>query len=162
MAWTTPRTWVTNELVTATLMNAHVRDNLAYLLTPNSFQARVGSGTYTTSSTSVVSVDAAFNETITTYGGHVLLLAQGCMSITTPGTYTATLYFDIDGTDREMWICRSNVATTVDGFFSVFYLEENLAAGSHTFKLQWKVSNGAETATLTNSQVALTFSGIEI
>ena len=27
MAWTTPRTWVTNEDVTATLMNTHVRDN---------------------------------------------------------------------------------------------------------------------------------------
>ncbi len=28
MAWTTPRTWVTNELVTAAIMNTHVRDNL--------------------------------------------------------------------------------------------------------------------------------------
>lgn len=28
MAWTTPRTWVTNETVTAAIMNAHVRDNL--------------------------------------------------------------------------------------------------------------------------------------
>lgn len=28
MAWTTPRTWVTAETVTAALMNAHVRDNL--------------------------------------------------------------------------------------------------------------------------------------
>jgi hypothetical protein len=31
MAWTTPRTWVTSELVTAAVMNAHVRDNLVYL-----------------------------------------------------------------------------------------------------------------------------------
>src|SRR3990167_4205296 len=28
MAWTAPRTWVTAELVTAALLNAHVRDNL--------------------------------------------------------------------------------------------------------------------------------------
>lgn len=28
MAWTTPRTWVTNEFVTAALMNIHLRDNL--------------------------------------------------------------------------------------------------------------------------------------
>ncbi len=27
MAWTTPRTWVTGELVTAAMLNAHVRDN---------------------------------------------------------------------------------------------------------------------------------------
>lgn len=31
MAWTTPRTWVTNELVTAAIMNTHVRDNFTYL-----------------------------------------------------------------------------------------------------------------------------------
>lgn len=30
MAWTTPRTWSTNELVTAALMNTHVRDNLKH------------------------------------------------------------------------------------------------------------------------------------
>lgn len=31
MAWTTPRTWVPGELVTAAMMNAHVRDNLNVL-----------------------------------------------------------------------------------------------------------------------------------
>jgi hypothetical protein len=32
MAWTTPRTWVTGELVTAALLNAHLRDNLNALV----------------------------------------------------------------------------------------------------------------------------------
>lgn len=31
MAWTTPRTWVPGELVTASMMNTHVRDNLNFL-----------------------------------------------------------------------------------------------------------------------------------
>lgn len=31
MAWTTPRTWTTGELVTASILNAHVRDNLNML-----------------------------------------------------------------------------------------------------------------------------------
>ena len=31
MAWTTPRTWVVGELVTASMMNTHIRDNLNYL-----------------------------------------------------------------------------------------------------------------------------------
>ena len=31
MAWTAPRTWVTNEIVTAAQMNAHVRDNTRFL-----------------------------------------------------------------------------------------------------------------------------------
>lgn len=33
MAWTTPRDWTTSELVTAAIMNAHVRDNLSALYT---------------------------------------------------------------------------------------------------------------------------------
>lgn len=31
MAWTTPRTWAAGELVTAALMNTHVKDNLDFL-----------------------------------------------------------------------------------------------------------------------------------
>lgn len=31
MAWTAPRTWVTNEVVSAAIMNTHVRDNLLAL-----------------------------------------------------------------------------------------------------------------------------------
>mgnify|MGYP001592239233 CR=1 FL=1 len=33
MAWTAPRTWVTSELVTAAIMNTHIRDNLLALST---------------------------------------------------------------------------------------------------------------------------------
>lgn len=35
-AWTTPRTWVSGELVTASMMNTHVRDNLNYLFSVSS------------------------------------------------------------------------------------------------------------------------------
>jgi hypothetical protein len=31
MAWTTPRTWIPGEFVTASMMNTHLRDNLSYL-----------------------------------------------------------------------------------------------------------------------------------
>lgn len=31
MAWTTPRTWVLGEIITAAIMNTHVRDNLNYM-----------------------------------------------------------------------------------------------------------------------------------
>ncbi len=31
MAWTAPRTWVAGEVVTAALLNTHVRDNLQVL-----------------------------------------------------------------------------------------------------------------------------------
>jgi len=43
MGWTTPRTWVAGETVTAALMNAHVRDNVALLGTPPSCRVTASS-----------------------------------------------------------------------------------------------------------------------
>ena len=37
MAYTTPRTWVAGETVTAALMNTHVRDNISYLKTQTDY-----------------------------------------------------------------------------------------------------------------------------
>jgi len=45
MAWTTPRTWVTDEVVTATLLNTHVRDNLAAILPTGTLIMRVAAYT---------------------------------------------------------------------------------------------------------------------
>lgn len=39
MAWTDPRTWTDTELVTAAMMNPHVRDNLNYLRTAHKYKA---------------------------------------------------------------------------------------------------------------------------
>lgn len=42
MSWTTPRTWATGEVVTASGslgLNTHLRDNLAFLFTPPCFRA---------------------------------------------------------------------------------------------------------------------------
>lgn len=55
MAWTTPRTWTTGELVTASIMNTHVRDNFEYLydratsyaIIADHKTAGTGSGNYT-------------------------------------------------------------------------------------------------------------------
>ena len=41
MAWTTPRTWVTGELVTAALLNTHIKDNLAYLKNSPDFDGSI-------------------------------------------------------------------------------------------------------------------------
>ena len=41
MGWTAPRTWVHEEVVTAAIMNAHVRDNMVVLETPRDSSGRV-------------------------------------------------------------------------------------------------------------------------
>lgn len=51
MAWTTPRDWTTGELVTSTIMNTHVRDNLNALLPIGTLILRVA--VYTTIETAV-------------------------------------------------------------------------------------------------------------
>jgi hypothetical protein len=59
MAWTAPRTWVTGELVTASLLNTHVRDDLSYLKASPTFDGSViVAGSITAGSGSVGIVDA--------------------------------------------------------------------------------------------------------
>lgn len=49
MTWTAPRTWVTGEVVTSTIMNTHIRDNLIAILPVGSYiyRAAVGSAVET-------------------------------------------------------------------------------------------------------------------
>ena len=51
MAWTSPRTWVSGELVTASLMNTHIRDNETFLYGSIVKHAAAG---YRTTTTQVV------------------------------------------------------------------------------------------------------------
>src|SRR5689334_4136609 len=74
MPWTTPRTWVNNEPLTASDMNAHIRDNLNALKSPatDHYEANESSN-YTTTSTTFVSIDATnLSLDITTMGGDIL------------------------------------------------------------------------------------------
>ena len=47
MAWTTPRTWVSGELVTASIVNTHIRDNIALLKTNMDSEGGLKTGLYT-------------------------------------------------------------------------------------------------------------------
>lgn len=61
MAWTTPKTWTTGEVLTAANMNAQVRDNLAYAAGTDRPHARVnnsGSLSISNSTTTVLTFDS--------------------------------------------------------------------------------------------------------
>lgn len=45
MTWTAPRTWVTGEVVTSTIMNTHLRDNLIAVLPVGAYVYRAAVGT---------------------------------------------------------------------------------------------------------------------
>lgn len=135
MAWTTPRTWATNELVTAAMMNEQLRDNLNYLLNPNSFYV-ASTGTYTTTSTSPVLVNAALAQAMTTYGGAVLLGASFRFEHTT----TSDIYISHDGGNH---LLGTRVAAA--GYYAFTVLKRGIAAGAHTFQLYWDVASGTGT-----------------
>lgn len=148
MAWTTPRTWVTGELVTATIMNTHIRDNLNALKAPPTDSHVVNEASdYTTTSTSFVDVDATdLALTITTTGGDVLVHFHG--SVYRNGGSSRMVFLDVDVDGARTAGDDGIVATMADtdlkphaiGFTRYI---SGLSAGSHTFKLQWKVDGAA-------------------
>lgn len=129
--WTANRTWVAGEIVTASLLNTYVRDNLDWLKTPTDSQA-IFSSTFTATSGTAVNVTGA-SVTITSNGGGFDLFfvaSAGCSSI---ATCTFTLVTDSVTTEA------TEVVTFAAGEIKIITLFKHVAAltaGSHTFKVQ--------------------------
>lgn len=144
--WTTPRAdWQVNEVVDATDMNA-IGENLTALKSPPSVQVNLNeSADYTTSATTFVDVDASrLSATLTTNGGD--LLVTFCGTLYTSSATSINIGFDIAvdgirhaGDDGAMLVTVNNVFAANASF--VVWIP-NLAAGSHTVKLQWKTNSG--------------------
>lgn len=73
IVWTTPRTWLTGEVVSAGNLNAHIRDNLNYLYNIPRFKGRQSTslilyngGTRIDCNTQVYDTDSMFNPTSAT------------------------------------------------------------------------------------------------
>lgn len=85
MAWTAPRTWVVGEVVTASIMNTHVRDNLTALrdLTPKCKMSFINSG-------GAVPADnllRLYSGTTTTWYDNDSMVSTGTITIKTAGTF---------------------------------------------------------------------------
>ena len=143
MAWTTPRTWVANDLVGATLLNTHLRDNLNALKSPPTDRAAELAGTFSTSSTSFVSVPNAEVE-ITTAGGKLMVGAVGTLTASTG--LVAAISLLIDGTTRAgsstLGLQRIYVPGASTNGFGFVYLSANMAAANHTVTLQVSTDTG--------------------
>ena len=145
MAWTTPKTdWTTGELVSASDMNS-IGENLAALKQP---APAVGETTahITKNSGSFVDIDRDnLNLTITTRGGDVLVHFHGSVRHTDGGR-SATVYFDIDVDSSRQGGNDGIMENKMDGHYhsvSFTRLIQNLSAGPHTFKLQWRENSGS-------------------
>jgi hypothetical protein len=156
MAWTSPRTWSTSELVTAAIMNTHVRDNLLALKSPPSGVALLNSNISTTS-TSFVDLTGA-TVTFTTAGGKVLVLFQGTQFVASGSVDETGAYRLLtDGVDSgQLALVRTVSTGSVADYKSVamMYVSGTLSAGSHTFKVQWKSVGGAQITMVAASALA--------
>ncbi len=142
MGWTTPKTWNVDELVTAAMMNTHLRDNMNYLFSPNR-QQKTGNANYSTTSTSFVDVDSSnLSFSLETYGGPVLVWAMVACKVSTSGAYIG-LDVEVDGTRLGAGYSSglAKFASIYTAPVTIFRVVE-LSAGTHTFKLQWRVSGG--------------------
>jgi hypothetical protein len=149
MAYTTPKTWSNEPLVVSDL-NTHLRDNLDAIKDPPSANYELNeSADYTTTSTSFADIDATEGKlqlTITTNGGDVMVHFHG--SFNANGNVRVYLDIDVDGTRNggDDGIVFNFIELNARQAISFTRLITGLSDGSHTFKLQWKVS--ANTATL--------------
>lgn len=141
MAWTNPKSWSVNELLTASLLNTHLRDNLLALKNPpTSLFSPVTD--YATSSTAYVDIDTTnLSRTITTTGGDVLIGFFAPMNISNSASYYMVRLLR-NGVSIGI-VLRSNTATVHPAAFLL--LNTPVAAGTWTYKLQWAVTgNGVQ------------------
>lgn len=146
--WVTPRTWTTNELVTATLLNTHLRDQLSALKTKaHKFVYIDEAADYTTTSTSFVDVDATdLSLTVVTAGGDLKIGFTG--TIDNSGANLHYLDVDIDGTrvgGDDGLIVTAEGAAGERQVINFTCWKSGLSAASHIIKLQWKVAAGTST-----------------
>lgn len=150
MAWTTPYNWTNGEIVTETLMDTYVSDNLSYLnVRPRAIWIITGAN-YTTTSETLTDVDASnVKVTITANGGDMLVGLAGVG--TCNNNQILAFNLDMDGSavlpNSGLQVQVSNAG---GGNVSFCYPVTGIASGAHTFKLQW-ASPGANTGTLYGS-----------
>lgn len=168
MAWTTPRTWVTGEVVTASLMNTHVRDNFnetgaakitggSQLLVgtaANSLAARTfGTDAVTTGQTST---STSYTDLATV--GPEVTVTTGTQALVTFDVFTSN---NTSGgrTFAALAISGATTASAATDLAAIYeasaasdaavvgrtFLYTGLTAGSNTFTLKYQVSTGTGT-----------------
>jgi hypothetical protein len=161
--WTAPRTWTTGDLVAAGDLNTHLRDNQEWLKTPPFVEKKQVNipASYTTTSTTLVDIDATnLSLTLATTGGNVLVGFIGYVSAS-PATPAVILQLVVNGTAVTGDYFTARAANAPDTALNFTYLHTGLAAGTHTFKMQWRVS-AAGTASLFRNNTIVQFWAREV
>lgn len=137
--------FVALELLTAEDLN-HMIDNIEALKDPPSAEYTANEASdYTTTSASFVDVDSTnLSLTITTAGGDVMVGFHGGVEAnggTNPLVHFEVLVDGVQHAGNDGIIFTRLVNLRIISFVRLI---TGLSAGSHTFKLQWKVNGGVK------------------
>ncbi len=174
MAWTTPRDWVSGEVVTASKMQQN-SDNLVHLYARPSLILTIrGNGSNETSTSTVfvpinntilsgslVTTQAALSLNFNASVSHSVATTQIAIDILIDGTTYASSLTSTAVTNG-LWVPRSgNVASSAQLSGSHIIPAGSLTVGVHTFAVVWRAV-AAGTITLTLSGSSCQFSVMEV
>jgi hypothetical protein len=150
MAWTSPTTRITGDLITASIWNTDIVDNLDFLKAPPEAQYVYNDAAdWNTSSTSFVDIDATdlSLSTGTDFAGGTLYVGFHAHLWANAGS--VNVLFDIlaDGTgqgDDGIGGVRCSSSTAGSFWFGIVYALTGLSAGARTIKMQWKCTSAAQ------------------
>lgn len=159
--WTAPRSWTTGEIVTASVMNEHVRDNFEFikqaLETPFSHSASSTGSGFSTTSTSFVDIHSSFTDTITTTGAPILIGVCGTWKCTVSGG-DCCIDISIDGTrigDATYGVQMMQPPAANAALPFHWTQLRTIGAGTHTIKPVWRTSTGTLSLLLLTSFFAI-------
>ena len=149
MAYTSPRTWVTGELVTAAQMNAHVRDNVLDLDRRTEPSSASVATSETTASTSFTDLATAGPAVTVTTGTECLVVVSSYMANNTAGSsnfmaYAVSGATTVAAADANARQYRAAANNADDRGSRVFHVT-GLTAGSNTFTAKYRVNAGTGT-----------------
>lgn len=152
MAWTAPRTWTTGELVTAAIMNTHVRDNLLHLGEPAGLTVDDTVTGFT--NTSYADMDALTTDTLnapvvtTADTLTTALVLISCRTIVQATSGNAFMSYRVSGastiaSDDDFSVFATTAANNASRTFA--HTRTGLTAGANTFEVQARVSANSAT-----------------
>lgn len=164
MAWTAPRTWTTTELVTAAMMNTHVRDNLVYL--GGSSGAFVSTSATAFTNTAFADMDAltagplASPLIVSVLTQTSALVTVSASSIVQATSGDCRISYRVSGAttvaSNDNWSLRVSSASSTRGGSFVHHVT-GLTVGTNTFEMQARVTaNNATIAGPTLTVIPLT------
>ena len=161
MAWTAPRTWVTGEVVTAALLNTHLRDNLVDLdrrTSPNEATVNSGQTTSSLSFTDLATVGPAVTQTIGSTGKALVAIYASLANTTNNyalAGYAVSGASTVAAADLSSLQHGSSIAIRAGATL----LQIGLTPGSNTFTMKYRKDAGAGVADFTGRRIAVTALG---